>query len=119
MEAPASGWPSLALHYQASGHRQSWYSKATGTETTRFSKQHHPVERRFANGDTWRYTYDARDRPVQVRETASGQRWTTTLSWRGQLLTAVTHPPHKESHRLAATGRIPPPTAQSTHIHAG
>src|SRR3546814_6139417 len=67
IEAPASGWPSLALHYQASGHRQSWYSKATGTETTRFSKQHHPVERRFANGDTWRYTYDARERPDRKR----------------------------------------------------
>jgi len=101
-----AGWPALSLRYQSSGHRTAWHSSVTGTETMRFDPRHRPAQRRFANGDIWRYAYDAQGRPKRLEQTGAGETWTTRLSWRGRLLTRIAHPFENESREYDAGRRL-------------
>ncbi|MGB3288793.1 MAG: DUF2235 domain-containing protein [Burkholderiaceae bacterium] len=102
----ASGWPGLALRYHANGMRASWSSSLTGDENLQYGPGGLPAQRRFANGDTVRYRYDALGRPVQVVEKNARSELATTLSWRGPLLAGVHHPHENESREYDAQQRL-------------
>lgn len=103
---PSGGWPGLILHYQAQATRSSWSSTLTGTERTQFDARLRPAERSFANGDRWRYRYDAAGRPVQLIEQNAREKQETVLGWRGPLLARIHHPHENETRRYDAKNRL-------------
>lgn len=102
----APGWPGLTLHYQSSGRRQAWQATLTGTEHLQYNSRHLPAQRRFQNGDTVSYAYDAQGRAVAVVEARQGATLETRLGWRGSLLTRITHPHEIETRRYNAHQRL-------------
>lgn len=103
---PSGGWPGLILRYGAQASRSSWSSTLTGTEHTRFDAKLRPVERTFANGDQWRYRYDAAGRPVQIIEQNAREKQETVLGWRGPHLAHIRHPHENETRRYDAQNRL-------------
>jgi RHS repeat-associated protein len=100
------GWPRLALRYHANGTRQSWSSSLTGTETIHYNPRGLPAQRLFANGDTISYEYDTLGRPLRLVEKNARAEQTTTLSWRGSLLSRIAHPQETESREYDQHQRL-------------
>ncbi|MBC2769214.1 phospholipase effector Tle1 domain-containing protein [Pusillimonas minor] len=107
--APAhAGWAGLALHYNAQGQRHAWFSTLTGTETLVYDAQGLPLQRRFAGGGYWQYTYDTQGRPVRLlaRSHTQTPAVETQLQWQGRQLTQVHHPNETEYRRHDTQGRL-------------
>ncbi len=110
----APGWPGLSLRYE---HRHSpqplrgygWQTRATGLTTILGDASGRPAQRRHANGDALRVSYDPQGRPVQLTETAgtNGLSGTVTrLQWRGTRLSRIEHPAETEIRRHDEQGRL-------------
>lgn len=107
--APAhAGWAGLALHYNAQGQRHAWFSTLTGTETLVYDAQGLPLQRRFAGGGYWQYTYDTQGRPVRLlaRSHTQTPAVETHLQWQGRRLTQIRHPNETDSRHYDAQGRL-------------
>src|SRR5690606_9123457 len=98
----APGWPGLTLRYQANGRRQAWQTTLTGTDHTHYNSRQLPSQRRFQNGDTVSYTYDAQGRPITVTENRQDTKQEARLAWHGHLLTRITHPHETETRQYDA-----------------
>src|SRR5690606_22600128 len=57
-----SGWPGLALDYDARARRSAWTSDLTGRTRTLFDRQGLPARVDHANGDRLAIAYDAQGR---------------------------------------------------------
>src|SRR5690606_30100926 len=102
----APGWPGLALHHPEHGRRQSWHSSLTGTEHMLYNPRHLPLQRRFQNGDTHHYQYDAQGRPITITASHQGAAQVTRLSWRGALLGRIQHPQASETRSYDSLNRL-------------
>src|SRR3546814_5798841 len=69
----------------------------TGTEYIHYDPRGPPAQRLFANGDSVHYEYDAGGRPLRITEKNTQAEQTTTLSWRGPLLSRTSHPHETET----------------------
>src|SRR3546814_18754599 len=69
----------------------------TGTEYIHYDPRGRPAQRLFANGDSVHYEYDAGGRPLRITEKNTQAEQTTTLSWRGPLLSRISHPHETET----------------------
>jgi len=115
IEPKAPGWPGLRLTFSATGTRRQWQSTLTGLETVQ-DRAYAPTRsavRQFANGDRMDITYDAKGRPVRIRESRESRPFastrdamTTTLQWRNGLLHCLRHPGATEVQRHDAKGRL-------------
>ncbi|CAM3610699.1 hypothetical protein BOSP111201_15705 [Bordetella sputigena] len=117
-----SGWPGLSLSFDAShprGPLTAWSSDATGGETRQRDDAGRVTERRYANGDIWRYAYDREGRPVEVVMRSAVGALRTVIAWRGTAPISVEHPHERETRRHDDQGRL---TARAVHrpaLHAG
>lgn len=102
----APGWPGLALRYQANGRRQSWHASLTGTESLAYNNRGLPLQRRFQNGDTLAYAYDAQGRPTRIMARRQGRQEETRLGWHGALLTRIEHPRETETRAYDSAKRL-------------
>jgi RHS repeat-associated protein len=101
----ASGWPGLALAFEA-GRLRTWSSQDTGQETRRRDTAGRIIERRHANGDVWQYGYDSAGRPIEVIARSAAAAHRTTIAWRGALPVRVDHPHEGETRRYDSRGRV-------------
>ncbi|AEC21593.1 hypothetical protein PT7_3053 [Pusillimonas sp. T7-7] len=102
----ATGWPGLTLHYADHGRRHTWHSALTGTEHMLYNTRHLPLQRRFQNGDTSNYSYDAQGRPISITESRAGATQETRLTWHGVLLTGIQHPHATETRNYDPLKRL-------------
>lgn len=106
LQAAASGWPGLALAFDAQGRSNGWTSNHTGTETRRRDAAGRIAERRYANGDVWRYTYDREGRLVEVIAQSAAAALRTAIAWRGARPVRVDHPHESETRRHDRKGQL-------------
>ncbi|MBP6019639.1 MAG: DUF2235 domain-containing protein [Burkholderiaceae bacterium] len=99
------GWPDLNMEYLPSGQRSAWTSTLTGAEHMSYDTQGRPNQRRFANGDTTTYHYDAQGRPSVIDDANAAGVLQTTLGWHGRLLTQIRHPYESETRHYDAQQR--------------
>jgi RHS repeat-associated protein len=106
------GWPGLSLSFDPQGRLAAWSSAATGKETWRRDAAGRLAERRYANGDVWRYTYDEAGRPVEIIARAMAGALRTSIGWRGGQPARIDHPHESETRRYDSQGRL---VARSVH----
>ncbi|MCC2596289.1 DUF2235 domain-containing protein [Pusillimonas sp. MFBS29] len=102
----APGWPGLVLHHPEHGLRQSWHSSLTGTEHMLYNPRRLPMQRRFQNGDTHDYQYDAQGRPLTITASHPGALHITRLKWHGNLLRQIQHQHASETRSYDALNRL-------------
>ncbi|ARP79464.1 hypothetical protein CAL12_00580 [Bordetella genomosp. 8] len=115
LRASRSGWAGLSLTFDAAhpgAPLAAWSSDATGQETRRHDSHGRVTERRYANGDIWRYAYDDDGRPVEVIMHSAAGALRTVVAWHGATPTSIVHPHERETRRHDGQGRL---TARIVH----
>jgi YD repeat-containing protein len=100
------GWPGLQLGFGTDGRLSWWTSAVTGREIRKRDESGHVTERRFANGDVWRYAYNARGKPVEMIGQSAGKSLRTTIAWRNEQAVLVKHPHEIDQRRHDSAGRL-------------
>lgn len=99
--APA-GWPGAEAQWDDFGQVVRWRSAATGEESRGHDGAGRLTQRRFANGQRWRYAYDAQGQLVQI-DLGEHQ---VQVGWAEELPTQVLHPDEAETRGYDAHGRL-------------
>src|SRR5690606_865955 len=83
-----------------------WHASLTGTESLAYNNRGLPLQRRFQNGDTLIYAYDAQGRPTRIMARRQGRQEETRLGWHGALLTRIEHPRETETRAYDSAKRL-------------
>lgn len=125
---PTSETPGAARHWRGLqrwlddfGRVQAMRTDATGLEHFRHDAADRIVERRFADGRTWRWSRDAAGRIVahMAKGTAEGDRVTTIVRYAGARLVRIEHPAQIETFTHDDAGRIATRTVERPPARPG
>ncbi|MGZ9076498.1 MAG: hypothetical protein ACXW13_12065, partial [Burkholderiaceae bacterium] len=103
----ASEWGDISTYRDDFGRLVAQRTAFTGLEVRRYDEANRLLERRFADGGTWRYERDAAGRVLAHTVAApAADTVTTQLQWYGAYVIRVEHPNEIEDRRFDSIGRL-------------